>query len=45
MKRKEILGVVVFVIVFLLILFVGANRIERIENNEMVLVNQNQMDR
>lgn len=45
MKKKEILGVVVFAIVFLSILFVGVNRIERIENNEMVLVNQNQMDK
>lgn len=45
MKRKELIGVVVFVIVMVAILLIGANRIEKIENGEMTLVSQSQMDR
>lgn len=43
--KKEIIGVVLLAIIILGILFTGANRIEKIENGNMVLVNQNQMDR
>lgn len=45
MKRKELIGVVVFAIVMVAILLIGANRIEKIENGEMTLVSQSQMDR
>ena len=45
MKRKELIGVVVFTIVMVGILLIGANRIEKIENGEMTLVSQSQMDR
>ena len=45
MKKKEIIEVMIIAIIFIAILLVGSNRIEKIENGEMVLVNQNQMDR
>lgn len=45
MKRKELIGVVVFAVLMVAILLIGANRIEKIENGEMTLVSQSQMDR
>lgn len=45
MKMKEIMGFVIVAIALVGILFIGADRIEKIENGEMTLVNQNQMDR
>lgn len=45
MKMKEIMGFVVAAIILVGILFIGANRIEKIKSGEMTLVNQNQMDR
>ena len=45
MKRKEIVGVLLFVIVMVGLFQYGVKRIEKIENGNMVLVNQNQMDR
>lgn len=45
MKMKEIMGFVIVGIALVGILFVGANRIEKIKNGEMTLVNHNQMDR
>lgn len=45
MKMKEIMWFVIVGIALIGILFIGANRIEKIENGEMTLVNQNQMDR
>ena len=45
MKMREIIGFVIVGIALVGILFIGANRIEKIENGEMTLVNQNQMDR
>lgn len=43
--KKEVLGFVIFIILFSIIMIYGLNRFEKIENNEMTLVNQNQMDR
>lgn len=40
MKLKELLIIVGFVGICLMLLLVGANRIERIENGEMTLVSQ-----
>lgn len=45
MKLKEIIGVLVFAVLMVGILLVGANRIEKIENGEMTLVSQSYMDR
>lgn len=45
MKRKELIGVVVFAVLMVAILLIGANRIEKIENGEMTWVSQSQMDR
>ena len=45
MKKKEIMGVLIFTAIFMAIIFAGINRFEKVENGEMVLVNQNQMDR
>lgn len=45
MKMKEIMGFVIVGIALVGVLFIGADRIEKIENGEMTLVNQNQMDR
>lgn len=42
---KKVLGVLIFVIIFSMIMVYGMNRIEKINNGEMVLVNQNEMDR
>lgn len=43
--KKELVGVVVFIILMLSIILVGINRFDRINNGDMTLVNQNQMDR
>lgn len=43
--KKELVGVVVFIIIMVSIILVGINRIDRINNGDMTLVNQNQMDR
>lgn len=43
--KKEIIGFLVFILVFSTIVVYGSNRIEKINNGEMTLVNQNQMDR
>lgn len=45
MNRKEFLGVLIFGIAMVGILMFGMAKFEKIENGEMVLVNQNQMDR
>ena len=45
MKRKELIGFILLGVVLISILFIGTSRVEKIENNEMTLVNQNQMDR
>lgn len=45
MKAKEIIGVLIFAVLMVGILLVGANRIEKIENGEMTLVSQSYMDR
>lgn len=45
MKLKELVVVVLIGVALIGILFIGANRTERIENGDMVLVNQNEMDR
>ena len=45
MKVKEIMGVLIFAVLMVGILLVGANRIEKIENGEMTLVSQSYMDR
>ena len=41
MKLKELVVVVLIGVAFTGLLFVAANRTERIENGDMVLVNQN----
>ena len=43
--KKELVEVVVFIIIMVSIILVGINRIDRINNGDMTLVNQNQMDR
>lgn len=43
MNAKETMGVVIFIAIFMAILMFGANRIEKIEKGEMVLVNQSEM--
>ena len=45
MKKKEIMVFVIAGIALVGVLFIGANKIEKIESGEMTLVNQNQMDR
>jgi hypothetical protein len=45
MKAKEIMGLLLVGVVMVGILFIGASRVEKIENGGMVLVNQNEMDR
>lgn len=40
MKVKEMLMVMVFVGIFLTLLFIGVDRVEKIENGEMTLVSQ-----
>ena len=40
MKLKELLIIMGFVGIFLALLLVGANRIDKIENGEMTLVSQ-----
>lgn len=45
MKMKEIMGFALLGIALVGILFIGTNRVEKIENGEMTLVSQNQMDR
>lgn len=45
MKMKEIIVYLLAGVLLIEILFIGANRIEKIESGEMTLVNQNQMDR
>lgn len=42
---KKILGVTLFIVIFSIIMIYGMNRIEKINNGEMTLVNQNEMDR
>ena len=43
--KKGIIGMLLFIVVFSAIIVYGTNRIEKINNGEMTLVNQNQMDR
>lgn len=43
--KKGIIGAIIFLLVFSLIIVCGSNRIEKINNGEMTLVNQNQIDR
>ena len=43
--KKEIIGIIIFILIFSLIAIYGCNRIEKINSGEMTLVNQNQMDR
>lgn len=45
MKTKEIMGLLLLGVIMVGILFIGASRVEKIENGKMVLVNQNEMDR
>ena len=45
MKMKEVIGFILIGIALVGILLFGVNRFERIENGEMILVNQNEMDR
>ena len=43
MKAKEIMGVAIFTAIIMAIILFGANRMEKIEKGEMVLVNQSEM--
>lgn len=43
--KKEILGLVIFTVIMAVIFAVAVDRFEKIDNGEMVLVNQNEMDR
>ena len=45
MKMKKIMGFAIVGIALAGILFIGADRVEKIENGEMTLVSQSQMDR
>lgn len=41
--RKEVIGVIIFVLAMVCVFKYAEARFEKIENGEMVLVNQNQM--
>ena len=43
--KKTLIGTIVFIIIMSVILVYGINRIDKINNGEMQLVNQNEMDR
>ena len=43
--KKEIILLILFLIIMLAIYFIGRDRFEKIEDGEMVLVNENLMDR
>ena len=45
MKMKEIVGFVIVGIALVGILLYGADRVEKIENGEMILVSQSEMNR
>ena len=42
---KKVIGIIAFLLIFTVMIIYGSNRIEKINNGEMTLVNQNQMDR
>ena len=44
MKLKEVVVIILFLIFILVILFVATNRVKRIDNGEMILINQNEMN-
>lgn len=41
--RKEVIGVIIFILAMVCIFKYAETRFEKIENGEMVLVNQNEM--
>ena len=43
--KKEIILIILFLIIMLGIYFIGRDRFEKIEDGEMILVNENLMDR
>lgn len=45
MTKKEILGFVVFIIIMISLIAIGMERFEKIDNGEIILVNQNDADR
>lgn len=45
MKMKEFMGFVLVGVVLVGILFIGADRVQKINNGEMTLVSQSEMDR
>ena len=43
--KKEVIGTIVFVLIIVSIVVYGFNRLEKINNGEMIVVNENQMNR
>lgn len=44
-KLGQVITFILFAIFILTIIYVATQRIERIDNGDMILVNQNEMDR
>lgn len=44
-KIGQVITIILFAIFILTIIYVGTQRVERIDNGDMILVNQNEMDR
>ena len=44
-KIGQVITVILFAIFILTIIFVATERVKRIDNGDMILVNQNEMDR
>ena len=45
MKIFDFIWIMFFIVIYIGILFIGAERIEKIENGEMTLVSESYMDR
>lgn len=44
MSKKEILGLIIFIILFISIIAVGINRFDRINNGDLTVARQNDAD-
>ena len=43
--KKEVIGIIIFLVIMLAIYFIGHMRFEKIENGEMIVVSENERDR
>lgn len=43
--KKEIIGVIIFLVIMLAIYFIGRQRFDDIEKGNMIIVNENERDR